>query len=494
MDKGIQKGPESHERDKCAGGADHKAAGSGRPGRKPQKQEPGINCATLILIVGILWPKFNAYLDSVDDFRRRDRVVYGLRLLVFLAILERIMGHTSNRQHDDVKYEEFLKETVSRLTESHPEFLPHPDTIRYLIERLKPDDIDGVRRKMVNRLLRGKILYGTRTGDWLSRTSRFYRVVLDGVHYHSSASPIPNSTHRNHSDGRTEYMLTALEASIVTPGGFRIPLMTEFIANPAGEYDKQDCELKAAKRLLKRLKDKFGRLKLILLFDSLYLCGDILGICRANGWGLSVSVDKNASAFLKEIEQEMAGRSARHSTSTDLKDGRTRKVSWRNGMKHKFGETQFTLNVIRMTKDNGGKEERHVYATTIFLHSNEETALRVLDEVCRARWQIEEQFKVQKHHGLALEKAFGTRGFAGQNYYIIVQIADIIRTFMMHSSLFRRLQQHFNREEVKEVIQRPMLDYYRTIANFVDNFRRAILGRPIPDIDMSRWRLSYDTG
>ena len=146
-----------------------------------------------------------------------------------------------------------------------------------------------------------------------------------------------------------------------------------------------------------------------------------------------------------------------------------------------------------MAKDNGEKEDCHVYATTIFLHNNEETVLRILDEICRARWQIEEQFKVQKHHGLELETAFGTRGFAGQNYYLIVQIADIIRTFMMHSSLFRRLQQKANSEEITEVIQRPMLEWYGTIAHFVDRFRRALLTRALSDINMDGWRLSYDT-
>ena len=440
-----------------------------------------------------MWPDFNGYLDSVEDFRRGDRIVYEVRLLLFLAILERIMGHTSNRQHDQVKYEDSLKETICKLTETYPEFLPHSDTIKYLLERLKPEEIGAVRRKMVNRLLRGKRLSGMRTGKWLSRTRSYYRLAIDGVHYHTSKVPIGHSTHKTHSNGKTEYMLTALEASLVSPSGIRIPLMTQSIENPDGEYDKQDCELNAAKRLLAKLKDKFGRLRLVILLDGLYLCEDILNICRANGWELSVTVNDKTPAFLREVEKALAGKSGRHFNGTDPKDGRTRNVSWRNGMKHKFGETEFTLNVVKMTKDNGEKENCHVYATTIFLHNKEETVLRILDEICRARWQIEEQFKVQKHHGLELETAFGTRGFAGQNYYLIVQIADIIRTFMMHSSLFRRLQQKANSEEITEVIQRPMLEWYGTIAHFVDRFRRALLTRALSDINMDGWRLSYDT-
>ena len=429
----------------------------------------------------------------MKDFRRRDRIVYEERLLLFLAILERIMGHTSNRQHDQVKRENPFKDTVCKLMETCPEFLPHSDTIKYLLEGLGPEELGAVRRKMVNRLLRGKRLSGMRTGKWLSRTKSYYCLAIDGVHYHTSNVPIGHSTHKTHANGKTEYMLMALEVSLVSPSGIRIPLMTQFIENPTTEYDKQDCELKAAKRLLAKLKDKFGRLRLVILLDGLYLCEDILKICRANGWELSVTVNDKTSAFLREVEKVLDGKSDRLFTGTDPKDGRTRKAYWRNGMKHKFGATEFTLNVIKMTKGNGDKEDCLVYATTIFLHNNEETVLRILDEICRVRWQIEEQFKVQKHHGLELEAAFGTKGFAGQNYYLIVQIADIIRTFMLHSSLFRRLQQHANSEEIKEVIPRPMLDWYGTIAHFVDRFRRAILARGLTEINMDGWRLSYDT-
>ena len=65
------------------------------------------------------------------------------------------------------------------------------------------------------------------------------------------------------------------------------------------EYDKQDCELKAAKRLLGRLKDEFGRLRLIILLDGLYLCEDILNICRANGWKLYRNCERKDTCILE---------------------------------------------------------------------------------------------------------------------------------------------------------------------------------------------------
>lgn len=45
---------------------------------------------------------------------------------------------------------------------------------------------------------------------------------------------------------------------------------TEFIENEDENYDKQDCEIEAFKRLGKRLKKRFKRLPICILGDNLY--------------------------------------------------------------------------------------------------------------------------------------------------------------------------------------------------------------------------------
>lgn len=51
-----------------------------------------------------------------------------------------------------------------------------------------------------------------------------------------------------------------------------IPLMSEFLSYTEGDIDtnKQDCELKAFKRLARRLKSAFKRLPVMVLLDGLY--------------------------------------------------------------------------------------------------------------------------------------------------------------------------------------------------------------------------------
>lgn len=427
------------------------------------------------------------------DFRVKGRTTYSIRELVVPAIIGRIMGNRSNRQHDlDKAYSHFVA-NACRLSGSMTGHLAHSDTIKYFLERECSSNLANLLPLFFKRLLRDKRVDGMRCDPRLNGGKAALLVGIDGVYFLTSSAPIAHSTHKTHADGRTEYMLMALQATVVSPKGVKIPLMVEFIENPDGEYDKQDCELNACKRLLERLYEIFPRLPLILLMDGLYLCEDILKICRKHNWRYSITVTDHASAF-QEKALKAIGEKGHHAKGTEPSSGCARDISWCNGIKHKFGDTEFTLNVIRMeTSTKKGAKQTLFYVTDLFLHPADDLAVRTLDEICRARWQIEESFDEQKHHGLELETAFGTRGYAGQNYYLIVQFAYIILTFMQHSSLFRRLQQHENPERIATTIQRSMMEWYGSVRNLMARIRTALLTRPIDDIDMSGWRLTFDT-
>ncbi|MBP1583046.1 MAG: hypothetical protein J6866_03730, partial [Victivallales bacterium] len=81
----------------------------------------------------------------------------------------------------------------------------------------------------------------------------------------------------------------------------------------------------------------------------------------------------------------------------------------------------------------------------------------------------------------------------GQNFYIIVQIASIIRTLMLHSNLFRRLQRHCNPGLAEDVFRKPALDWYVTVANFVERLKQSMICCRLSGLDISGWRLECDT-
>jgi len=75
--------------------------------------------------------------------------------------------------------------------------------------------------------------------------------------------------HRTSKSGKTTYFHQVLEAKLITASGLAISLATEWIVNPDGEYDKQDCERTALVRLAAQLKQQYPTTD-CLTADGLY--------------------------------------------------------------------------------------------------------------------------------------------------------------------------------------------------------------------------------
>jgi hypothetical protein len=66
---------------------------------------------------------------------------------------------------------------------------------------------------------------------------------------------------------------------------------------------KQDCELKAFKRLARRLKDELGHLSIMVLLDGLYPNGPIMELCCKNHWDFMIVLqDKSLPGVWEEYE------------------------------------------------------------------------------------------------------------------------------------------------------------------------------------------------
>lgn len=184
----------------------------------------------------------------------------------------------------------------------------------------------------------------------------------------------------------------------------------------------------------------------------------VVKACGENRWNFSVTVTDSVAAFKRKAEKAMKER-GHHADGDDGNTGLRWKVRWCNKVEHRFGGTTVALNVIKTeTASDRGRGCRAALRDEHLPVRKGGQGTAGLDEACRARWQIEESFDSQKHHEPGLEAVLGTRGNTGQNHYLIVQIADIIRTFMLHSSLFRRLQLEENPVWAKESVRRPMMD------------------------------------
>ena len=164
--------------------------------------------------------------------------------MVWAVILQRLGLAASARDWDNVKYSAEVRANINALSGCGFETLPHSDTVKHLMARMDPMELN---KALANTFLR---LRDAKRLD-MFRFPRCFVVAVDGMEFNKAGHPIAHSCHRTLSNGRVEYFQVAVVVSPVAVGTrVRLPLMVEFIETPEEEYDKQDCEHKAALRLI----------------------------------------------------------------------------------------------------------------------------------------------------------------------------------------------------------------------------------------------------
>jgi hypothetical protein len=137
-----------------------------------------------------------------------------------------------------------------------------------VLAALDPEEVAALRPRLIKTLHRQKQLADALLLDHLMMAS-------DGTGIFSSSEfHCRQCLTQEHQDGSMTYLHNVLEAKAVTWSGLALSVMTEMQLNPEdGKYDKQDCESKAFKRMLVRLKEEFPQQPMVHLLDAGYCNG-----------------------------------------------------------------------------------------------------------------------------------------------------------------------------------------------------------------------------
>ena len=407
-----------------------------RPGRKPKEAPAGIsNPADVIGAVHRLIPDFNETLSGLKDPRARNRITYDLEGEIWTVILQRLGISASARDWDNVKYNEVLRENINILSGCSFSNLPHSDTVKYMLEKIDPQEFNKVLANGFRQLRKAKRLEAFKVRGQ-------YLVAVDGVEFNRANHEIPHSCHRKLANGRTEYFQVALVASLVSLGDVRFPLRVEFIENPEGEYNKQDCEYKAALRMLPELKKAFPLQAFCLLMDGLYLKAGVMNLITANAWDYIITwKDGSAPVFSRKAHSKIRQYPQNRLKQKDDIRLEDFECAWANRITHMTagGKDGYTANVLEAEgkfEFSKGRTARFAYVT-----SRKITKEKALDILCagRARWSIETGNNVQKHSELNLESPYGMRGNTSLSYCMAVMVASLVRCLMEKTNYFEKI-------------------------------------------------------
>ena len=219
----------------------------------------------------------------------------------------------------------------------------------------------------------------------------------------------------------------ALEARIVTPWGWNIPIMSEAVEAYDGDREKQDCERKAFVRLAERLKKAFPHQGICIVGDALYACRPVMDMCREKKWefvltfkeGVMPKVWEDVCSAQRRVGEksfvEIPGEEGKPFPVGVVAWVDGREAAYENGTGHDFRVVKYFCWDVGKGKYNGA------FVTSLEVRD----ARRALEVVSlgRRRWNIENGFKTEKHEGFGLEHTFCNDEKAGRNYHVVMQIA-----------------------------------------------------------------------
>ena len=200
--------------------------------------------------------------------------IYPIEEMILVGIL---LFNLQARSRRNIKYRLGTPKFIQNLLRIAEVFYPerlflfpserllHGDTLNKLLKRIPEECSHRLRVLLVCALIRGRCLE-----RW--RILGCYAIAVDATRmivYHQRHCA--HCLTRKMAGGKIQYYHPVLEAKLVLPGlGMALSIATEFIENPGemkNEKDKQDCELKAFRRLLPKLRQDFLQMAICLLLQ-----------------------------------------------------------------------------------------------------------------------------------------------------------------------------------------------------------------------------------
>lgn len=327
--------------------------------------------------------------------------------------------------------------------------LPHADAVDDVLRVLEPEQLEILKADLVSHLIEQKLF---RKFRFLGKR---YLVAVDATGLATfgqrHCSQCLTKTSKN---GVVRYFHYVLEAKLVTSSGLSISLASEFIENPAGEdYEKQDCEQKAFRRLAVKIKKYFPRLPICILADGLYPNNTVFTICEKYKWTFIITLkDDCLKTFNREVHLLKATALKRSVYKADKTSRTILEYSYLNDIEYDKRDFSWVecIETILHTSGDPPSIQRFTYITNICQTS--ENVITTADSG-RLRWKIEnEGFNTQKNLGYELEHKFSRVSYnAMQNYYQLLQIAHMINQFVEASKEIIGLMMEHSKQTIVDL-------------------------------------------
>ena len=371
-------------------------------------------------------------LSTLSDPRQAKKIKHKLAVVLLFGLLCFIFQMSSRRQANAQMSNACFRETLQSLF-PELESMPHADTLGRVLETLDADALPAAHLALIKRFIRGK-----KFQSYLIQNC--HPIAIDGTQklVRDGQCWAEEWLDRSGATWSQQYVYI-LEANLVFHNGMTLPLFTEFLSHAEGDTDttKQDCELKAFKRLAIKIKQEFPELPLMILLDGLYASGPIFELCSEYGWD-SMIVLKN-KCLSSVWSQYHALKNLNPISYQGTWRGCRQQISWVNAIPYAFKgadgkQKVIEVNVVvceeaweevnRDTAEIETKTSRHAWI------SGKPITTQNVHERCnlgaRFRWGIEVSHQTEKRGGYCYEHLFSHNWQALCGFHHLLRLAHLV--------------------------------------------------------------------
>jgi hypothetical protein len=332
---------------------------------------------------------------------------------------------------------------LNRLAGTDQDSIPCNDTLDDYLAMLGTAPIATVRAELLKRLIRMRVLDTGRVQGRLV-------LAVDGSGYLVFRWQHCEHCLSKKAGEHTLYCHQVLEAKLLGPADTVFSIGTEFIDNhdleetpaKAGEQKrKQDCELKAARRLLGQVRKDHPHLWLCLSLDALYACGAGFALGKDFNASYVIVFKEGSIPTLYREFQALLGLSPQNRLEVTDPDGWRHEYRWVDELWYTDSDgREWKLKAIQYRGEGpNGETSQWAWLVSADLVVSQATVEGIAWGAGRARWRQENQgFNEQKNGGMNLEHAYSEKGHFGA-YYLLLQIAHILTQLLEKGSLLRQL-------------------------------------------------------
>lgn len=372
-------------------------------------------------VVGIIrqyFPKLLDMFQELTDVRNQSYVTYEMKVIFMVRLIALMCEIKSmNGISSEFNTDEAIK-NIARICGTKLDEIPHHDTINNVFETIEISELEQIIKYIITRLIRSKML------DKFKIRKKYYLVVVDGTGLATSRVKYNGNCltkKKTNKDGEEyiEYSTYVLEAKLVM-GNMVFSIGTEFIENTDEKESKQDCEIKAFKRLAAKIKKEYPRLKILISGDALYASKPVIDICNEYGWKYIIRLKEGAIPSLYEEFETVVKR-----------ENETQKENYECATNLDYRESK--INVVRYTETKKNITTEFIYMTDLPI---KEKNIESTVEVGRKRWKIEnEGFNIQKNGTFDIGHLYSRNQVAIKVHYLLIQIAHAIRQLLENGDI-----------------------------------------------------------